>query len=114
MLHKSSFREMLLWLLRRRRRFRVTGDSMRPLLAPGDEVLIDPLAYRHGLPHVGDIVVAQHPYIRDLRLIKRVTAVNAGGRCRLEGENSAASTDSRAFGALSPAHLLGRVTSRLP
>ena len=40
----SNFKEIVLWLLRLRRRFRVTGASMFPLLSEGDEVLIDPLS----------------------------------------------------------------------
>ncbi|HDS74896.1 MAG TPA: S26 family signal peptidase, partial [Firmicutes bacterium] len=35
------------WFFRLRVRFRVRGDSMRPLIADGDEVLVDTSAYRH-------------------------------------------------------------------
>jgi len=104
--------EFLHWLLRLRRRFRVTGASMSPLLQPGDEVLIDPRAYRRRPPHPGDIVVARHPFRTDLPQVKRVTGVLENGYCLLEGDNPEESTDSRAFGALPPERLLGRVTSR--
>jgi len=85
---------------------------MTPLLNPGDEVLIDPRAFRRSAPRQGDIVVARHPYRTDLRLVKRVAAVLENGSCILEGDNPAESTDSRSFGALPPHHILGRVTSR--
>ena len=113
-LKKSSALEVLLWLLRFRKRFRVTGTSMAPLLQPGDEVLVAPRAYRQQPPGLGDIVVVQHPYRTDLRLVKRVTAVLENGRYMIEGDNPSDSTDSRSFGPVAPHQILGRVTSRLP
>ncbi len=113
-LPESSYFELLLWLLRRRRRFQVTGVSMVPLLQPGHEVLVDCAAYERKPPCVGDIIVAQHPKQQDLRLIKRVTQVLPDGSCLLVGENLSQSTDSRAFGAIAPHYILGRVTSQLP
>jgi len=98
MVPDSGVRELLLWLLRRRRRFRVAGNSMLPVLKPGDEVLADPFAYRRRPPQPGDIVIARHPLQNNLHLIKRISAVLDDGRCRLEGDNPAESTDSRAFG----------------
>ncbi len=112
-LENSDFRELLLWLLQRRRRFRVTGMSMFPALKPGDDVLINPRAYWRGHPNHGDIVVVRHPYRRDVRLVKRVDAVLDDGRCFLIGDNPAKSTDSRAFGKVSLERIVGQVTSRL-
>ena len=111
-LEDSNSRELLLWLLRLRRRFRVTGASMSPLIEAGDDVLIDPRAYRRRSPCPGDIVVAQHPYRRDLLLVKRVARVREDGHCLLEGENQSESTDGRSFGLLPPERILGQVTSR--
>lgn len=113
-IQESSVLELLLWLLRLRKRFRVTGASMLPLLEPGQEVLIDRRAYRREPPQPGDIVVAQHPYQPDLKIIKRVTAVSTDGRYFLQGDNPQESSDSRSFGAVSPQLILGRVTSRFP
>jgi hypothetical protein len=56
-LSESSYQELLLWLLRRRKGFKVVGNSMLPLLQPGEEILIDLNAYREIVPQVGDIVV---------------------------------------------------------
>ena len=85
---------------------------MAPLLEPGDEVLVDPRAYRQTPPCSGDLVVARHPYRSDLLLIKRVARVLENGYFALEGDNPAESTDSRDFGSLPPERILGRVTSR--
>ena len=113
-LNESSWRELLVGLLRFRKRFRVTGTSMAPLLQPGDEVLVDPRAYKQAAPRVGDIVVSRHPYRADVRLVKRITAILKDGRCLLEGDNPSESTDSRSFGAVTPQQILGRVISRVP
>lgn len=111
-LKNGGIRELLLWVLRLRRRYRVTGNSMLPLLQPGETILIDPKAYRHTSPCPGDIVVAQHPYRSNLRMVKRVVAEVENGRCLLAGDNPAESTDSRSFGPVDIEQILGRVTSR--
>ncbi|MDJ0714586.1 MAG: nickel-type superoxide dismutase maturation protease [Prochloraceae cyanobacterium] len=113
-LEDSNNWELLLWLLGFRFRFRVKGLSMAPLLKPGDELLVDPNAYRQKLPFPGDIVVAKHPYRSDLLLVKRVASVLKDGNCFLIGNNSSESTDSRSFGSVSPEHIIGRVCCRFP
>ena len=111
-LKTGGLREFVLWLVRRRRRFRVRNNSMQPLLQPGEEVLINPAAYRYTEPQPGDIVVVVHPYQPDLRMIKRLTAVVDDHRYFVEGDNSAESTDSRNFGPIGLEHIVGQVTSR--
>jgi len=108
----ANWRSVLLWLGRRRRRFRVTGNSMVPLLQPDEEVLVNLNAYRHTSPRLGDIVVAEHPDRPGFRLIKRIVSINDHGHYFLEGDNRSESTDSRAFGSVSAAHIIGQVTSR--
>ena len=112
-LRPSRWVDVTLWLLRRRRRFRVTGDSMQPLLRPGEEVLMHPRAYAIAQPQPGDIVVAQHPHRPDLRVIKWVVVVDPHG-CFLQGVNLAASTDSRSFGLVPFDAILGQVVCRFP
>ncbi|MGB3532385.1 MAG: nickel-type superoxide dismutase maturation protease [Microcoleaceae cyanobacterium] len=111
-LKDSSLCDILLWLSRQRRRFRVTGLSMLPLLQPGDEILVNCHAYQHRHPQPGDIIIAQHPYKPQTRIVKRVTEVRADGACFVRGDNPAESTDSRAFGWMSSEQILGQVTSR--
>lgn len=105
----SNFKELLLWLLRLRRRFRVTGASMFPLLQPGDEVLLDTRAYRQQQPQLGDIVVAHHPTRVGVKVVKRVTAVHPSHTFQLQGDNPTASTD---FDRITADQIIGRVTSR--
>ncbi len=112
-LRSSRLGDVGLWLLRRRQRFRVTGDSMRPLLIPGEEVLINPTAYRQMVPQPGDLVVARHPHQPGLRLVKWVAAVKPQG-CFLQGVNLGASTDSRSFGWVPVDCILGQVICRFP
>ncbi|HEY5640735.1 MAG TPA: signal peptidase I [Dehalococcoidia bacterium] len=99
------------------RRVRIVGRSMSPALLPGERVLFDRLAFARNRPRTGDIVLVQHPDRPGMRLVKRITAVpgdTAGGRTLergqywVEGDNAAASTDSRAFGPVSRRHLLAR------
>lgn len=111
-LKSAGLWELLLWLARRRRRFRVTGHSMQPLLKPGDEVLINPRAYAGASPRPGDLVVARHPLRPNIKIIKRVTAVATNGGVILHGDNPPESTDSRVFGPVPPRLITGKVTRR--
>ncbi len=112
-LRSSQFTDVVLWLLRRRRRFRIVGESMLPLLVPGTEVLINSSAYWQRRPQPGDLVVAYHPRQPGLRLIKRVVYVDDDG-CFLRGLNAAASTDSREFGLVPWREIVGQVVCRFP
>lgn len=112
-LRSSHLSDLGLWIVRRRQRFRVTGESMQPLLQPGDEVLINPYAYRRTAPQPGDLVVARHPQQPTLRLIKQVVYIEPEGYF-LKGLNAAASTDSRSFGLVPPCNILGQVICRFP
>ena len=98
----------MLWACRLRRRLRVEGDSMRPILEPNDEVLIDPQA----VMAAGDLVLAQHPFRKDTQIIKVLRATCERDGAFLEGTNPASSTDSRSFGRVPKDHLLGKVTHR--
>lgn len=111
-LKTGDWREFLLWLVGRRQRFRVTGNSMLPLLKPGEEVLINPRAYRQQRPQPGDVVVAHHPDQPNMRLIKRVTALIGPDQVVLTGDNPAESTDSLSFGPVKDRQIVGQVTSR--
>lgn len=85
--------DVIQWLIfRRLSSFTVTGNSMLPTLAPGDRVLVacgrddrwtmdrlwntlvggDPPSCLSQSVQVGDIVVCEHPLIRDTQIIKRV------------------------------------------
>jgi len=91
---------------------RVAGDSMRPTYGDGEVVHVDTGAYRVLPPRPGDVVLARHPFRSGVHLVKRVESVTADGRVVLIGDDPAASTDSRSFGALKREAILGRVTGK--
>lgn len=107
-----SYQEFLLWILGRRKRFRVTGQSMQPLLEPGEEILINPYAYGRSHPQINDIVVAIHPDKLNLEIVKRIVEIRQNNTYVLEGDNLPYSTDSRNFGAVAFELIRGKVTSR--
>ncbi len=113
-LKESDYRELLLWILRLRKRFRVRGASMLPTLKEGDIIFYDPRAYRQQFPVMDDIVIVQHPARSELKIVKRVENVTSDGRVFIIGDNVAETTDSRDFGHVPVDEILGRVTSRLP
>ncbi len=85
---------------------------MLPGLAAGDELLVDPRAYRQQKPQIGDVVIAKRPDRPEVEVVKRVTAVTENGHYFLAGDNPIASTDSRHFGPVTANHILGKVTSK--
>lgn len=86
----------------------VTGRSMESTLRPGDWLLVDPDGYRLHPPEPGDLVVAPDPRRVRFLLVKRVRAVDADGRLELGGDLPEESTDSREFGPVEPASVVGR------
>lgn len=88
-------------------RFLVRDLSMAPTLLPGDRLLL----WCWGGPRSGDLLVVEDPQRPGAYLVKRATRV-ADARVWVEGDNRAASRDSRAFGALTRARVVGRVIWR--
>lgn len=110
----STTRELILWLVGRRRRLRVTGESMLPHLPPGQEVLTISPRHDGRPPQVGDVVVIRHPQQPETLILKRVAHVLPDGEYVLLGDNPAASTDSRTFGPMTQDKILGRIVCRFP
>ena len=111
-LPQTNFLALLLLLVGRRKRFKIVGQSMLPLLEQGEEVLIDPYAYSKSQPQVNDIVVTNHPWNTQLTIVKRVTEVAVDGSYFLRGDNPASSTDSRQWGLVNRSKIIGKVTNR--
>ncbi len=88
-------------------RVRVEGTSMMPALAHGDRLVV----VRALRPRVGDLVAFRDPVEPTRLLVKRVVALLPGG-VEVRGDNRAASRDSRTFGPVAPAHLVGRAVYR--
>jgi len=102
--------------LRRRwrsRRYAVVDDSMRPTLLPGDRLLVDPAPVRAALPPVGAIVVLRDPEQPARALVKRIAARDErADRVTVLGDAAERSRDSRAFGDVPRASLIGVVWFR--
>jgi nickel-type superoxide dismutase maturation protease len=90
----------------------VSGASMQPHLYAGDCVLLRRGLRRGGRARVGDVVLLRRPDRRELLVVKRVTALVADGGLWVEGDNPAASDDSRLFGPVGAAAIEGRVVWR--
>jgi nickel-type superoxide dismutase maturation protease len=103
-----SFREIILWIVGRRKRFVVSGNSMKPTFLHGDMILLNPQNQRI---QEDDIVLLEHPQV-DLILVKRVM-FEKEGRFFVQGDNKKESTDSRHFGMVSRSQIQGVVTIKL-
>jgi len=87
--------------------FIVADASMLPTLQPGHRLLV-----ARCLPaRRGDIVVVRNPELGVRFLVKRVVSVD-GTTCTLIGDNTGSSRDSRAFGPIGRASIVGRVVWR--
>ena len=116
MVHRSligAFSELVLWALGRRARYRVRGSSMEPGFHDGSFVLVDPGAFRTRAPRAGEVVLARHPFVSGLCLVKRVATEPEQGRVALVGDRPEESTDSRDFGAVKLADVVGKVVLKL-
>ena len=110
----ASFFVYLKLLLPRWQRRRVNGRSMHPTLPEGTTVLLDTAVFQHTFPQIGDIVLAQHPFQPNNKIIKRIMAITEDGRYHLQGDNPEAteSSDSRSFGTVSSDYILAKITHR--
>ena len=87
---------------------RIVGPSMEPALRNGEVYL-----FRQGARvRAGDVVIIRHPQRPELLTVKRIVRPEASGWW-VEGDNPAASTDSRDFGAVPDSSVIGRVVMRL-
>lgn len=80
---------------------RVVGESMAPVLQPGQIVIGSGWIE----PRVGDIVIA---HMKGREVIKRVTVLE-GPLVELIGDNRSASSDSRDHGAIKRDMIIARV-----
>ncbi len=88
-------------------RVAIEGPSMEPTLREGDWLLVDPDAHARRPPAPGDLVLAPDPREDDRLLIKRVGSVDQDGWLTLAGDDPDHSTDSRVFGSVDPASVVG-------
>ena len=81
---------------------------MEPALRAGDWIVISRLGRQ---PRVGEIVLVRDPREPARLMLKRVASV-ADGACTVLGDRPEESTDSRIFGPVQLADVLGRAVFR--
>jgi nickel-type superoxide dismutase maturation protease len=86
----------------------VAGDSMLPALRPGDCLLLS----RRARIAAGDVIVARRPQVEGLLLVKRAVRREDGGWWLLSDNAAVGLDDSRAFGVLPDACVVGKVLFR--
>ncbi|MEC8974722.1 MAG: S24 family peptidase [Actinomycetota bacterium] len=101
----SFLREVFAWIIGRRRRFRVQGNSMEPVISDRDVILLAP----DGRFEIGDIVVGRHPF-KKTHVIKYVTVIAPDDYIELRSPEG---TDSRQFGRTHSSQIIGRATINL-
>ena len=84
---------------------------MEPALPAGSLVIAQPIDNDTAL-QAGNVVVVRRPDRPQLELIKRIHSIDAAGTIFVVGDNRAASTDSREFGALRRDQIVARVRWR--
>ena len=93
-------------------RLRVAGESMMPVLLPGDRLLVwRGLGPFRPVIRVGDLVAVLDPRDPGRVMVKRVAGREGAGMYVL-GDNESASTDSRHFGLVPTTAIRGRVIYR--
>lgn len=88
-------------------RVRIVGPSMEPSLSNGDWWLVR----RTSDVRVGDAALLVHPLRPDLLVVKRLVRREASGWW-VVGDNEAESEDSRQFGVVPEANVVGRLALR--
>lgn len=81
---------------------------MEPALESGDWLLVDPHAYARRPATIGDLVLVPDPRQPNRLVVKRIASVLANGDLELLGDAPGASTDSRTFGTVRAASVVGR------
>jgi len=85
---------------------------MAPGLLPGDWLLVEPTSVSSSPPSAGQLVVVPDPRQSHRLLVKRVGTVREDGQLWLVGDSANDSTDSRTFGAVDVAAVVGRAWFR--
>jgi signal peptidase I len=100
-------------------RFVVQDTSMRPTLRPGDRLLVWQWPWPRGV-RANHLVVARDPELPGLHVVKRVAAlpgqrfagISGQDGYVLLGDDPSSSRDSRTFGRVPAACIVGRVVYR--
>ena len=96
-----------------RQHLRVVGNSMESLLFEGDLIIYKKINSKIIDLEIGNIVVAEHPRIKDRLIIKRIHGIYQNG-IDLRGDNNLSTTDSREWGLVKKNLIVGKVEQILP
>lgn len=88
--------------------FVIKGNSMLPVLKNGDGIIVNPDLK----PETGDIILFNHPFIQNLKVVKRILEITSEGNFIVRGDNPQESTDSRSYGAILAKDVLGVAVCR--
>jgi signal peptidase I len=88
------------------RLLKIRGDSLSPEFNAGDFVIVSKIPFLFAPPSPGDVVAFHQPGYGTL--IKRIQALAPGGGLSVTGTHPE-SVDSRTFGPVRRADLLGKV-----
>ena len=81
---------------------------MSPTLAKGDIIVCDLWIDTQNL-QVGDVIVFEHPYRKNIHAVKRIENINNASGVMVLGDNLDGSVDSRAFGEIRNERIIARV-----
>ena len=89
-------------------RVEIIGDSMSPTFLNG-EIRIFQIVQNTELK-IGDIVLAKHPFKKNIKIVKRITKVSRSGSVFLEGDHPSLneSSDSRSFGYIKKENIIAK------
>ena len=91
-----------------RQHLRVVGNSMESTLSEGDLITYKKINKKNLDLKIGDIVVASHPKIKSMLIIKRIYQIYQN-KFHLRGDNFLSSTDSREWGWIELDLIVGKV-----
>ena len=86
---------------------------MRPTINSGDFLIYKPIKSKTSILKTGNLVVIKHPAKGDTLLVKRIFKINHP-LVEVRGDNKINSIDSRQFGIINEAHIIGIVDLIIP
>ena len=112
LLKKASLGTLFSLIIGYRQHLRVVGDSMEKILSDGDLIIYKKINPKNLDLKIGNIVVANHPEIKNKLIIKRIHGIHKN-RFDLRGDNLLLSTDSRSWGLIKLESIVGKVVQIL-